>query len=755
MNNYLLGCAVSVASLLALSNANAADSNDEGPAQAETDQAAPSSRSKAGEGVGVEEIIVTARRREESILKVPIAISAFNQETLREEHVTSLSDLQYVAPSLSTGSYNSRDALSPSIRGVGQGTNGGAPGVLLYVDEVPVSIDGHGQAVLPGSSIFYDLQNVQVLRGPQGTLFGRNTVGGAVLFVTQKPKNEFGGYVEAGYGNFDDREVEAVVNIPIIRDKLLVRIAGRGEWRDGFTHSLGTPSHPDGQDLDNVKAWSGRLSVTYKPTDYLENDLVLIKGSSHSDGPSLVLTGVNPTGLIPTLFPVYASLLAQQQALGVRTILPQDTDATDNRDFLQLTNTTDFKPSENLTVRNIFGYSFAKSLVRTENDGWTLPLLNGNSLPDQVRSYSEELQLQGTSLEGRLNWVLGGFYLSAPVQPFDQWRFLLFFSPFLQDLQRGERSKSGYAQATYELVPRLKLTGGIRYTSDTRFGELRNLLPDSSCPPGCANPRNGNFSAPTWNVSLDYEVNESLTTYVAHRRGWRSGGFNFLDTSDAALRQFAPESMKDVELGEKYSGRIADIPVSLSSAIFYQDYKQIQVQQIVFEGTVGRAIFSNAAAARAYGVETEGSISPVGGLRLGAYFNWLDFKYTELGPGVDLSFIIDRRPKFKYGLNAAYSVPLSDGLGEVRFNTSWGWESHTGPQDYPGSSIPSQGYLNAGAQWNDVAGLPVDLSLFVTNALDSDKLSRTLNVYNSVGITLGTFAPPRMYGFRLRYRFGG
>lgn len=754
MRKCLLGCTVAIAALAVSTEAWSAET------------AAYVDQDPAANDASTDDIIVTARRREESILKVPIAVTALTQEALRERNVTSLADLQHQAPALSSGSYNSSDALSVSIRGVGQGTNASPPGVVLYVNEVPVQTDGFGQAVVPGSGIFYDLENVQVLRGPQGTLFGRNSVGGAVLFVTQKPTNYLEGYLEGGIGNYDNRELQGALNLPIVSDKVLLRVSGKGQWRDGYTRSLGTPSYPDGIDLDNVNTKSGRLSLTIRPNERLQNDLVMTLGSSRSRGPSLSLSATDPNGLIQTFFGGavdFVALAAQQEALGVRTIPATNTDFVDNRKYFNLNNTTSFEVSDNITLRNIFGYSTGKAEQSLDNDSSILPILDGLGLPDKVKAYSEELQLQGKSADGRLDWVVGGFYVKSPVQDFNYFRFIVFGTPNNQLLQRGETSKALYAQATYEIVPDLNLTGGIRYTWDHRYGEVRNLLPDGTCPSpppvgtnvNCGIERDGKFKAPTWNVSLDYQATPELLVYAASRRGWRSGGFNFLDTSNSGLISFSPEKLTDGELGAKYSGRPGGVPLSLSGDVFYQKYKNIQVQQIVFSDGQTRTFFTNAAAARAYGLELEGSVSPVEGLRLGGYFNWLDFKYTDLGPSVDLSFIIDQRPKYKYGLNGDFTLPLGDNMGDLRLNASWGWTSHTGDTSQPGASIPSRGILNLGAQWRDVAGMPVDLSAYVTNATDSDKLARTVNVYGLVGIAQGSYTPPRMYGLKLRYRFGG
>ena len=189
-------------------------------------------------GTALEEIIVTARRREEKLQTVPVAVTAFTPADIQNKAIESSSDLQHYVPSLMS-SQQSRDEQVFYLRGQGpNGGSGGSPGVIAYFSEVPFAGSGPG--------VYFDLGNLQVLRGPQGTLFGQNTTGGAVLFEPMHPTNNFEGYVQMTLGNYNREGVEAAVNIPIVDDKLLVRVAGSKETRDGFTNDIGTH-----QDLDN------------------------------------------------------------------------------------------------------------------------------------------------------------------------------------------------------------------------------------------------------------------------------------------------------------------------------------------------------------------------------------------------------------------------------------------------------------------------------------------------------------------------
>lgn len=709
-----------------------------------------------------DDIVVTARRREELLLEVPAAITAFDQELLKSRNVASLSDLQSVAPSLTTLTTGSRDGLTVSIRGVGQGTQGSPPGVLLYLNEIPLVNDKYGNFVVPGSGLFYDLQNVQVLRGPQGTLFGRNAVGGAVLFKTQEPTNSFGGYLEGTIGNYENREFEAALNLPIIDDTLLVRVAGRGQERKGFTRSLGTGPHPDGIDLDNKENLSGRVSATFKSGDF-RNDLVMNIGRSKGRGAAMFLSEVDPNGTMATFFPQYIDQLASQRARGIREMEPISGEPREDRKFFALSNSSTYEISPSLSVRNIFGYIFARSETGEESDASLLTAIDGFPIDHHIKSYTEELQLLG-SVENTVDWIVGGFYLKQPTLSFDRWEYTAFFTPTIQDSNQGETSKALYAQGDWDLssvAEGLNATTGIRHTWDSRSGTVRSLDGAAQCiapPPGadenCGISRKGKFSAFTWNVDLNYKLNSGTFAYLATRRGYKSGGFNFINVEATQLENFDPEKLTDVEFGLKSQWSAGTVRGTTNVALYYQDYKSIQVQQLVFDGSV-KTLTGNAAAARSYGAELEGTLAIGDYITLGGYVSYEDFKYTELGDGVDpVGLFLDQRPEWKYGLNGAVILPVDASIGEIGVNASWSKQATTGDTEIPGASIPSYGLLNVGANWKDIAGYPVDLSFFMTNALNKKYIHRPLNLYNILGYSLAAYGEPRMFGFRLRYKFG-
>ncbi len=232
----------------------------------------------------LDEVIVTAQRRTETIERTPVAVAALSGDALEKNAVRSEADLQVAVPGLIVKAGQSSNQLNYSLRGqTVDAFSSSRPSVLPYVNEVQVGGSG--------ATSFYDLQSIQVLKGPQGTLFGRNSTGGAVLLTTAKPTNEFGGFVSVRGGNYNLRGAEGALNLPIISDKLLVRIAGYYEKSNGYQFNL--YSNTTNGDVDRK---AGRISVTFKPTDGVENDLVLDYAKSGGNNIGSVVYNVFPFG---------------------------------------------------------------------------------------------------------------------------------------------------------------------------------------------------------------------------------------------------------------------------------------------------------------------------------------------------------------------------------------------------------------------------------------------------------------------------
>jgi iron complex outermembrane recepter protein len=308
--------------------------------------AANSSDSERG---ALSEIVVTAERREENIKDVPLALTALSGDQLRAQHIETGADLQNYVPSLNVSASMTRNDYVYVIRGMGPtaglptagGTTvGGGTGVVAYFAEVPTTGAGPG--------LFYDLENVQVANGPQGTLFGKNTTGGVILFVPRKPTNEFEGSVDVGYGNYNMRTSAAVINIPVVDDTLLVRFSAQVKDRDGFTVDRG-PFYP-GKDYDNVDYWAARASIVWRPTEGLENYTIVNALHSDENGDGYVLSAVNPAGPFAGIL---APFFRQQLAAGPCSTSLSD-DEFDRRYDYGFINTTKWTISGNFQFKNIF-----------------------------------------------------------------------------------------------------------------------------------------------------------------------------------------------------------------------------------------------------------------------------------------------------------------------------------------------------------------------------------------------------------------
>jgi iron complex outermembrane recepter protein len=382
----------------------------------------------------VSEVVVTANRREELAQRVPVAVTALSNRTLAEQGIDNVSDLLGRVPSLNVApNATQRDAEGVTIRGQGQ-TFLAPVGVVNYFAEVPL-IQGAVIANQGGPGTFLDLQSLQVLRGPQGTLFGKNTTGGALLFGPQKPTNRLEGYVQAQVGDYNDREFEAVLNVPLIDDKLMVRIAAQKVDRDGYTKDVGTadatlslpfqapgfrplvipnsnlvlpgkgpstgiaglPGLGDttasfaGKDYDDRHYSTVRFGLLFRPTDRIENYLVGYFTDSHNNGTGQVLVNAptNHPSLINLVANAYGGLgafnaldpalaqavVARQRALGPRRV-SLNTDQFYKLKTWALVDTFSAKLTDNLTFRNIVAYQRMRQRYAWDLDGSYLPVLS-------------------------------------------------------------------------------------------------------------------------------------------------------------------------------------------------------------------------------------------------------------------------------------------------------------------------------------------------------------------------------------------
>ncbi len=794
---------------------------------------------------GLEEIVVTARRKEERVQSVPIAITAFSQADLERKAINQVKDLAREVPSLSmTSSQSDVNALYSGyvrLRGL--------PGSEIYFADVPIgNVDFNPTTGLThglSAGFYYDLDNLEVLKGPQGTLFGKNSIGGLISLEPKKPTNKFEGYAMATFGDYNDRQFEGAVNIPIVQDKLLVRIAGQTQARDGYTHDVS-----NGKDLDNVDYYAWRVGVTFRPTDDIENYFLYDGYYQHNNGSSEIVKYLNPgfavasAGVIPgvnpvpghpnrfqpvpitlgngvplseltnpatagaaygqllaanaagkfatlSFFPTVGQLFAEQQRLGVRSVVGQSVAGLGKDYFYGLTDSFTWDINDSLTVKNIAAARIFKQLSTDDFTSLGLPILNigdptnNKTWSDNSVQYTEELQLQGKALNDKLSWVAGGYLEldhplgdsllpSAAVGNVSYYHF-----------HDTERSQALFAHGIYDLgdyVEGLRFTAGYRYTWDyasiseygtngqdaiTRKadGTPTNCAPPSGFDRNCFVGSNTHFSSYGWNLSLDYQIDPSTLAYVRSGNAYRPGGTN--PQVPVGYQDLKPEHVTDVEIGVKSDWDIGGLHARTNADVFHTDYKDIQVNKLVtvIDSTGAphaATLEQNAAAAELEGGEVEATFVPLTGVEISPHASYIYAHYDKYpkifgantsGPNTPFFFV----PKWQYGVTGTYHLPVDESWGDIAFALSYSWTGQqyvTTTRGEIQNIIPSYENFDLRVDWTDFFGQPVDLGAFVTNLTDNTHVTGIQAIYTTLGFTSAAYNPPRMFGFSVKYRFG-
>jgi iron complex outermembrane receptor protein len=708
----------------------------------------PAAIAAEGRAAALEEIVVTSRRVEEALQEVPLSVTAMNESALQRTGVQTLADLQGNTPSLTTfAATTSKVNTAFALRGQLQGDYlmGFDPAVGVYVADVPiVRTTGLGRVGV------LDVQTVEVMKGPQGTLFGRNTTGGALVITPSEPTDVLEGRVMAGLGNYNRRVVEGVINLPI-SEGVAARLAVNANKRDGTLES-----RTDSRDWyqEDELAWRG--SLRFALSDQLTSTFFADGFSSDTSGPASVLSAVNPALSIGRLF---APALRDQQNSDFYTTRSNVRGSFEEADVFGISNTTTYDLSDSLTIKNVLGYRQIDSELRYDLDGTDSALfsfLPNDGMYDQ-HQISEELQLLGS--HDRLNWVAGLFYFREEGTEFS--RPALNGNPLpLRNTDLTNESQSVFAQGTYSLTDELRFTLGARYTSDKREYESRET--------GLA--YDADFSEPTWNVSLDYQVTPTNLLYVAHRHGYRSGGFNSRLSNIALVRTpFDPETVDDIEIGSKNDLQLGDTYARLNVALFYSDYKDIQRQITVADGGFVVSTIRNAASATIYGGEIELTWNLTSNLEVSSFVSMQKARYDEWDePVYNASQVqtgtIDRSanrfnaiPDYNANLTFRYRLPfLPDTAGDLFVQASAYWQDDT---DYaaingPGTRQDAYTLYNARIDWERALGVDgLTFSAWGKNLAEEEYIVGSLNLYEQFGYTLQSVGEPRTFGMDVSYKF--
>ena len=809
--------------------------------------------SPAASNVAEGDIIVTARKREERLQDVPISITALSGDALARKQVTDALSLGASVPSLSMTSAGAlKSTVAFSIRG--QRTQETQiltdPPVGLYFAEV------NQPRTLGLAASFYDLQSIQVLKGVQGTLFGRNLTGGAVLIEPAHPSDKFEASGKAGFGNYNAREFEGMVNVTL-GDIGALRVAGRINRRDGFIID-----QSNGRDYMDDHSDALRVSLKLTPAPGFENLTIFDYIKTNEHGAGIVGDYYQNTGAVgayglinaayagafggtpnapgntipnlPSVFGSFAGLavyrpvtdigavIAAQAAIfkssnpyrlvggGVGLKGPFDLNPVgggvlpfERVKNYGITNKTTLALGDQLSLKNVFGYRKLKFESLADLDGTAAPLITSLQGKD-IEVVSDEFQLAGKAIDGKLDFVIGLYYIqekgsdtSISMQfpelkiAFDP-RPAAFSSNNLVSASLGSgtaTSYAAYAGATYALTDQLKLSVGLRYTNDKRTIFDRPLagsgLPSAANPtatngylntctfnttpvagipnppvaaaPDCTVSASKSWNALTYDATLAYQPNSNTNIYAAFRKGFRAGAYTLRSYSYQELAPANPETVYEYELGFKSTTNVGVGRLVTSAALFYQNYTNVQ-RQVPFSGAggvIGTRIL-NVAKEHIYGGELEAALE-VGQIDFGLGYSYVKIDVVQIDPSIAYQYGDSGIPHNQFNANLTWHVPITKSLGDLQLGASIAFKSriHVGSDTFsgPAADQPAYSLVDLRLQWNDIAGSHFSLGAYAKNVTNKFYRIGQIDIVRQTGIGGSIYGTPRTFGMNVGYKF--
>lgn len=688
------------------------------------------------------DVVVTAQKRSQSVQAIPAAITALGSEALEQRGVTDTSDLQFVVPSLQTGKLLGQTAVT--IRGVG--LNQGSPGVAIHVDGVYQARPAMGDL---GQ---VDLERVEVLRGPQGTLYGRNANGGVINFITKAPTDQFEGYVLGSYGNYDESRLQGVVNVPF-SDRIRARLVlDRWNREEGFIKNV----IPGGQDLDKGTSLAGRLRVSADLTENLTLDLST--SALQSSGPSLYFTLHNKPN---------ATAVAQNPFLqgAIIPLEPWRTSANDpvesDRNFGSGSATLTWDVG-GATVRSITGFSRLSDRFLGDDDTFNLSAFPATR-NFRSKTWTQEINVSGDI--GPVNLVGGVFYMDDDAYVMQEYDFKLGVFPLppsilhFETLSHKTRTLATFADATWNLTDRLRLLGGVRFSKDKQDSTQRNYLqvniPGVALPPTFTCPLQTNeveWSSTTPRIGAQYDLSNNANVYGNISKGFKVGGFNPF----ACKNVFEPEKLTAYEAGIKT--RLFDRTLTLNASAFYYDYTDLQLNQVV-----GLAILiQNAPAAEIKGLEVEAAWQPDDHWTFNGNISLLNATYTEfsnvdsLQPELGLQNVsghyLNDAPKRSINAGVAYRTdPYSFGSLTARIDLSYRSTFYFREFNNPLDAQEAYTLVNLGLIW-DSPDEKYRVRLYGNNITNEAHINR-MSSTDQLGARFVNWGAPRQFGVELKANF--
>ncbi len=735
-------------------------------------QAAEASQDESS-GAGLETIVVTARKTAENLQSTPISITAFSAARLESQGITEVNRIQDFTPNLTFANVPSNSGIASNaavyIRGIGQNDFSPTvePGVGIYIDGVYL-----GRTV-GGVFDLVDVASIEVLRGPQGTLFGRNTIGGAINVTTIQPDAVPRMKLDMKYGTDNLVNVRGMVSGPLTNG-LFAKLSGGISRQDGYVNAPGL-----GKKLGNKDTQTIRGALRFAPEGSgLDITLAADYTRDKSDGAPVVITGIDPTatGSFVSLQNFIASGLTDPtfcaqpaQANNVNCynsrLFSKDTNFATGSTFSDLelwsaSLTVAYDVADNVQLKSITAIRRINGSFAQDRDGSNLPINHVYDVFTQ-KQFSQEFQIVGKALDNRLNYVAGLYFFTEKGKDINPIDFLVVSA------QSGGfydyKNWAAFAQMGYEIADGLTLTGGIRYTQDRK-----NYLPDqyvvSTLAPFLVIPAGTRIvpfetvkaNANKWTpmVNLRYEATRDLMVYATYAKGFKGGGYTQrIFPPEPSLPSFRPETVDSYEAGFKLMA--ADNRLRLNGAVYYTDYKDMQL--LVADASRVGPFFTNAGKARIQGFELEANFAPGSGFRFNAAAGFTDAKFKKLNQGVqgltlDSKFVLVS----KWTLNASAEKEIGlDGAGTLTPHVDWSYRSgfftNANGINTPELYQPGYSVFNANLRWQNDAKI-LSLTLGVDNI--GDKKFRTFGDYQpAFGFRMESFDRGRQYYAKLGVNF--
>jgi iron complex outermembrane recepter protein len=659
--------------------------------------AAPGAATDADQGGGLEEIVVTALRRDTSLSNTPISLSALSASDIVRDRVVTMDDVAQMVPSLVFMPQSASETYL-SIRGTStiDDSTGTDQGVNMFVDDVVRT----GIADLQPD--LYDMERIEVLKGPQGTLFGRNSLGGTLSLYTKNPVFKDEGSTEISYGENDLIEAKGMYNMPIVDDVLAARVVMSAHSNGGYLSDPVTKS-----DIGKLSRWSGRAKLLYTPSQ----DLKVVAGFDYQTerGDAPVWANLNFT---PTLEPPFVSD-------------PNQTSQADpgkrNQDIWGLNIRADLKQTIG-TWTSITGYRHLNVLDRTLETGDPLSVLTLQTT-EHDRQFSEELRL-ASATDQRLSWLAGVYYLNL-----DKARPIygvlnvldcgavchgpaggpIGSADYVADQATRTISYAGFLDGTLAVTNTFKVDVGARYTYESKNGFANLNHSNHFFGPAIAGDFSNSWTAFTPKLTLSYKPIEALMAYATVSKGFQSGGFNTQGGDQTSLTlPFSSEIVWNYEAGIKFDGLDHRLQLNLSG--FTDRYTQLQIIQNVTSPSGFFTATNNAGAATVNGLELDTQAAPVNWMTLGLRYDHLSSKFTSYvinnGDGTftnyngnEVPFVAPDRLTVSLDLH----TDLSGGRGRVAFGGDYSYRSPY--YITPGNSVDTPAYITALTAWHGLINL--------------------------------------------------